>query len=395
LLEEYTKNSKTAAANLEERIEELSVKLELLHSEKSPSAVEGTHLAEEEQAMDQKASLEQCLSICLRLIDHIRTFRPSAGLDSIEGIDESVKDSGLSVPRMTNDALDVCTQSLRNTAQHIQDISDEDRSKADMDEAEILEQLGGARNCLEFVRQSDKVSSGEERSTLPPYGTSQSHGQATHAYNGPVFHEPIDSHTVELVRALDCVPLAITQAAASNSVVTTWQTSFEQIQQQAQGKYEEAETLKQRVLEGREKDLGEGDPISLASGLLTLATFAFQSSITLYNTIKSFQNRPEHVRSLATELEALQGALHTLNDTLSTTTDIDIAALNLPLLRCGKACEELGEELEKCSSQLGSGRTSFRDWANFRYMGDGIDDFRQLLAGYKSTIIIALTDANL
>ena len=156
MLEEYTKYSKTAAANLEERIEELSVKLELLHSEKSPSAVEGTHLAEEEQAMDQKASLEQCLSICLRLIDHIRTFRPSAGLDGIEGIDESVKDLGLSVPRMTNDALDVCTQSLRKTAQHIQDISDEDRSKADMDEAEILEQLGGTRNCLEFVRQSEQ-----------------------------------------------------------------------------------------------------------------------------------------------------------------------------------------------------------------------------------------------
>ncbi|KAH8751160.1 hypothetical protein BGZ57DRAFT_775119, partial [Hyaloscypha finlandica] len=40
-------------------------------------------------------------------------------------------------------------------------------------------------------------------------------------------------------------------------------------------------------------------------------------------------------------------------------------------------------------------RTSFRDWAKLRYMGDNIDGFRQLLAGYKSTIIIALTDANL
>jgi hypothetical protein len=55
------------------------------------------------------------------------------------------------------------------------------------------------------------------------------------------------------------------------------------------------------------------EPISLASGLLTLATFAFQSSITLYNTIQSFQNHPERVRSLATELEALQGVLRTLS----------------------------------------------------------------------------------
>jgi hypothetical protein len=137
------------------------------------------------------------------------------------------------------------------------------------------------------------------------------------------------------------------------------------------------------------------EPISLASGLLTLATFAFQSSITLYNTIQSFQNHPERVRSLAAELEALQGVLRTLSDTVSSTTDIDVSALGLPLLRCGKACGEFEEELRKYSSRSSSSRTSFRDWAKLRYMGDGIDDFRQLLAGYKSTISIALTDANL
>lgn len=32
-------------------------------------------------------------------------------------------------------------------------------------------------------------------------------------------------------------------------------------------------------------------------------------------------------------------------------------------------------------------RTSFRDWAKLRYMGDDIDGFRRLLAGYKLTII--------
>jgi hypothetical protein len=84
-----------------------------------------------------------------------------------------------------------------------------------------------------------------------------------------------------------------------------------------------------------------------------------------------------------------------LSDTVSSTTDIDVSALGLPLLRCGKACGEFEEELRKYSSRSSSSRTSFRDWAKLRYMGDGIDDFRQLLAGYKSTISIALTDANL
>ncbi|KAH6629795.1 hypothetical protein C7974DRAFT_413554 [Boeremia exigua] len=157
LLEQYTELSKTATANLEERIEELSAKLELLHSsEKNSSLVEDTHLAEEQQALDQKTSLEQCLSICLKLIEHIHTIRPVAFPDGLQGMDAAVKDQGMSVPRMTNDALNVCTQSLRNTAQHIRDIADEDRSKAEMNEAEVLEQLGGVRKCLEIVRQSEQ-----------------------------------------------------------------------------------------------------------------------------------------------------------------------------------------------------------------------------------------------
>ena len=156
LLEEYTEFSKTATANLEERIEELTVKLELLHSEKSSSLATDTHLAEERQAVDQKTSLEQCLSVCLKLIEHIRTVRPATGSEGEGVTDDAAKDPEKSVPRMTNDALDVCTQSLRATARHIQDIAAEDRSQAEMAEAEILERLGGARRCLEIFKQSEQ-----------------------------------------------------------------------------------------------------------------------------------------------------------------------------------------------------------------------------------------------
>ena len=137
------------------------------------------------------------------------------------------------------------------------------------------------------------------------------------------------------------------------------------------------------------------EPIGLASGLLTLATFAFQSSITLYKTVESFQNHPKRVRDLKDELEALSGVLGSLTETVSATTDVDLSALDLPLLRCGNSCKEFEQEIMKCSSRSDGGRTSFREWAKLRYMGDDIDGFRQLLAGYKSTIIIALTDANL
>jgi Fungal N-terminal domain of STAND proteins len=137
------------------------------------------------------------------------------------------------------------------------------------------------------------------------------------------------------------------------------------------------------------------EPIGLASGLLALATFAFQSSITLYKTVESFQIHPKRVRDLKDELEALSGVLGSLTETVSATTDVDLSALDLPLLRCGNSCKEFEQEIMKCSSRSGGGQTSFRDWAKLRYMGDDIDGFRQLLAGYKSTIIIALTDANL
>ena len=137
------------------------------------------------------------------------------------------------------------------------------------------------------------------------------------------------------------------------------------------------------------------ESIGLASGLLTLATFAFNSSIALHEAVTSFRSHQKRVRDLIDELEALTSVLGPLIETVDAITDIDLSALDLPLLRCGKACEEFQKEISKCLSRSGGSRTSFRDWAKLRYMGDDIDGFRRLLAGYKSTINIALTDANL
>jgi hypothetical protein len=137
------------------------------------------------------------------------------------------------------------------------------------------------------------------------------------------------------------------------------------------------------------------EPIGIASGLLALATFAFQCSISLYETVNSFRSHPKRVRDLLEELEALGAVLGPLADTVKATADIDLSALELPLLRCGSACREFQQEIVQCSLRSNDGRTNFRDWARLKYMGDDIDGFRRLLAGYKATINIALTDANL
>jgi hypothetical protein len=137
------------------------------------------------------------------------------------------------------------------------------------------------------------------------------------------------------------------------------------------------------------------EAIGIASGMVALSTFAFQSSVTLYQTLQSFKVHNTRVRNLEQELGAISEVLGSLNEKFAATSDDDLSALKLPLLRCGKACREFEEELLKCSSRSGGNRTSFRDWARLTYMGDNIDGFKQQLAGYKSTIVIALTDANL
>jgi hypothetical protein len=137
------------------------------------------------------------------------------------------------------------------------------------------------------------------------------------------------------------------------------------------------------------------DAISLASGALAHAIFAHKSCLMLHTTIQSFQSRPKQVRDLIDELEALTGVLELSSDIIRSHTDIDLGALDLPLQRCGRACDEFLQELQKCYSRSGVNRQSFRDWAKLRYMGDDIDIFKDSLAAYKSTISIALTDIQL
>ncbi len=136
------------------------------------------------------------------------------------------------------------------------------------------------------------------------------------------------------------------------------------------------------------------DPLSTASGVLALAVFAFQSSQVLYQAVASFQSNQRTVRELKEELEALDGVLQALQET-ATNSDIDFEALKLPLLRCGKACQDFKAVIVRCTAHSDGSRTSFRDWAKLRYLGEDIVGFKNMLAGYKSTIAIALGEANL
>ncbi|KAI1865939.1 uncharacterized protein JN550_007917 [Neoarthrinium moseri] len=138
------------------------------------------------------------------------------------------------------------------------------------------------------------------------------------------------------------------------------------------------------------------EPVGLASGVLALAGFAFKAGIKLRDTIQEFQNQPRQVRELLTELAGLVLVLQKLSKISDLGLDVDITALRLTLEQCKRSCDEVEAELLTYCSRSVLDRTSFRDWAKLRCSGgDGIEGFRQQLIGYKSTITVALSFANL
>ena len=134
--------------------------------------------------------------------------------------------------------------------------------------------------------------------------------------------------------------------------------------------------------------------VGTVSAITSLVTLALQSSITLYQTVQSLQSRDKVVRELRQELEALQGVLQTLNESICN-FEVDLTTLEQPLTRCNNACAEFNALIKKCTSHSTEERSSKRDWLRLRYMGEDITGFKDMLASYKSTISIALAYANL
>ncbi|KAF4451670.1 hypothetical protein F53441_5349 [Fusarium austroafricanum] len=138
-----------------------------------------------------------------------------------------------------------------------------------------------------------------------------------------------------------------------------------------------------------------GDPLSVASGLIAVVTATLQSSKLLYETIQSFRNHRTIVLDLIRELKDLESVLRPLQDHVRT-DETAFLPLKVPLIQCRQACADFQILVEKNSRRSrGEARTSFRDWAKLMYMNGDIVSFKELLAGYKATISIALADANL
>ena len=137
------------------------------------------------------------------------------------------------------------------------------------------------------------------------------------------------------------------------------------------------------------------DPLSATSALVGLVAFSCQASKALHDTIKSFRQHPKYVRDLKDELNALEGVLLLLEQSLTTSGAADYYALEYPLRCCGHACEEFQQALQKCRTRDHADGSSFRGWLKIRWIGSDIHGFKHTLAGYKSTIAIAMAGVNL
>lgn len=138
------------------------------------------------------------------------------------------------------------------------------------------------------------------------------------------------------------------------------------------------------------------DPLSVTAGILAVGSFALKSSVALHGTVRDLRSQNKDARALKDELSALTGVLSSLIDTIASNPTLDFKSLELPLQRCGKACEEYGKIIEQCTKHSAdTTRSSIRDWITQKYLQGDINDFKAMIASYKSTISIALANANM
>ncbi|OJJ31646.1 hypothetical protein ASPWEDRAFT_142113, partial [Aspergillus wentii DTO 134E9] len=134
------------------------------------------------------------------------------------------------------------------------------------------------------------------------------------------------------------------------------------------------------------------DPLSITTSVVALATAAFQASKILYTAVNNFQSTKRIIRELKAEVGDLHHTLENLEKAAAEYED-DLVALKLPLHHCEIICHEFIKTINSFAVRSNDSHTSVRDWALMQWRGGDIAEFKLMLAGYKSTINIALGGA--
>ncbi|CAG8092626.1 unnamed protein product [Penicillium salamii] len=131
------------------------------------------------------------------------------------------------------------------------------------------------------------------------------------------------------------------------------------------------------------------DPLSITTGIVGLIGFALQGSLALGKAIDGLRTSKKEIRELKKELEAFCVVLQSVHE-VAADYHQELRVLELPLRQCGKACQELEKIVTKCVERSG---TTFGAYTSLKFRGDSIAKFKDMLAGHKDAITIALSSA--
>lgn len=135
------------------------------------------------------------------------------------------------------------------------------------------------------------------------------------------------------------------------------------------------------------------DPLSIAAGIIAIITATIQSSTALYDTIESFKNYPQRVKDLLKQLSSLTQTLDSLRELSEQDESVGVS-LKVPLRECGATCDGFGRLLSVHRRKLSNGKV-FSAWMHLKFRNGDVVNFMETLTVYKSTIAIAIADANL
>lgn len=124
-----------------------------------------------------------------------------------------------------------------------------------------------------------------------------------------------------------------------------------------------------------------------------LAAFARSCSVALHHAISSHHSLQRRVRDLGDETNDLVQVLESLEAAARVKPQLQNPSLETPLKHCARACQEFKQQIKRLSSTTGHPGQSSCNWSSLRYLGEDINGFREILSGYKMTMVVALTDA--
>jgi DNA repair ATPase RecN len=133
------------------------------------------------------------------------------------------------------------------------------------------------------------------------------------------------------------------------------------------------------------------DPLSITASALAVITAAVQSTKSLYDAVSRYRGRDKTLGRLQDELQDLAKIL----DALKQVVDAEASMLELlhgPIERCSKMCHEFEQSME---SFWRKSKTGIRDWAKMEFMRGDINEFIDIISGYKSTISVGLGTINM